>query len=349
ARMRERPIAQLTEALRAFGVRVVHLEGNDCPPIQVAPPEKLDQLAPSIELPTTTSSQFISALMLIAPWLPHGLTLRLAGAITSKPYIQMTADLLARVGARVQTSESLHIIKIAPGADSLSTLDGTVGRGLPAFEIDVEPDASGATYFWAAAALRPGRTIRVDGLDRRSFQGDTRFPELLERMGADVRASDELHSEPNPWTEVTGPATLTPIDADLSDMPDTAMTLAACCVFAHGPSTLRGLGTLRVKETDRIAAMVNELTKLGLTVENPVPADSANHYDDPDAIRIIPPSGGLDCSPDAPPVHFDTYDDHRMAMAMALIALQRPNVYINDPKCVAKTYPTFWAEFARLF
>ncbi|MEM7755646.1 MAG: 3-phosphoshikimate 1-carboxyvinyltransferase [Planctomycetota bacterium] len=346
-RMRERPIAQLGEALRTLGAHVAYLNATDCPPIQITPPTDLAQLAPTLDLPTTASSQYISALMLIAPWLPNGLTLRIQGQVTSAPYIHMTADLLGQVGATVHTSESLNTIKVAPGCDPDTPLTTTADRpklGLPAFDITVEPDASGATYFWAAAALQPGVTVRVSGLSTRSLQGDARFPDALERMGAKVRRSEPTKPTDETWIEVTGPEQLRPVDLDLADMPDAAMTLAACCAFATGPSTLRGLHTLRVKETDRIAALVNELNKLpGVTVENPADADQ-------DAIRITPaPEPKPTQTSGADPVAFDTYDDHRMAMSMALIALRRTNVRINDPACVAKTYPTFWTDFAKLY
>jgi 3-phosphoshikimate 1-carboxyvinyltransferase len=143
------------------------------------------------------------------------------------------------------------------------------------------------------------------------------------------------------WIQTFGPQSLKPILADMSEMPDAAMTLAAVACFASGTSILRGLRTLHVKECDRIAAMYTELTRLGVMVQTPVQGD-------PDAMTITPPPGGLDCSPSAPPITFETYNDHRMAMALALIGLRRPNISIKDPACVGKTYPTFWKDFAKL-
>lgn len=208
--------------------------------------------------------------------------------------------------------------------------------GIRPFSYEVEPDASGATYFWAAAAMIPGASCTVLGLDDASLQGDAAFPNLLRDMGADVRRAT------NPaGLRVTGPSRLAPITCDMADMPDAAMSLASVAAFAPGPTTIRGLGTLRVKETDRIAAMQAELAKVGVTVRQAGP--------DPDAITVTPPSGGLDCSPSAPRVEFDTYDDHRMAMSLALIGLRRPNVFIRDPRCVAKTYPTFWRDLDSLY
>ena len=179
------------------------------------------------------------------------------------------------------------------------------------------------------------------GLDDDSLQGDTDFPILLRRMGAGVNERRAVGAEPAS-IEVTGPALLKPILADMSDMPDAAMTLAAVACFAQGTSILRGLSTLRVKETDRIAAVSNELSKIGVKIETSAAGD-------PDALTITPPAGGVDCSVGASRVEFDTYDDHRMAMSLALIGLRRPNVWIKNPKCVAKTYPDFWRDFAALY
>ncbi len=321
ARMRQRPIAELTELLSSLGAKVEHLIDPGCPPVRITPPKGGVRPSDALEIGETQSSQFISALILTAPFLPEGLTLRLVGDITSSSYVRMTVSLLERLGANIRTAEDLRVIRVLPG--------------LTAFDYPVEPDASGATYFWAAGALLPGAEVGVKGLTESSFQGDAGFPELLARMGAEVTESDDT-------VRCRGPQTLRPVLADMADMPDATMTLAACCAFATGASILRGVRTLRVKETDRIAALRIELAKLGVTVEE-------NVQGDPDVMTITPPDAGIDCSDDCPPVHFDTYDDHRMAMALALIALRRPNCYINDPKCVAKTYPTYFADLAKLY
>lgn len=327
-RMRERPIGELIDALAELGATFDYLANPRFPPVRIIPPDDLPRSA-TLTLATTLSSQFISALLLIAPWLPGGLTLRLEGEITSAPYIQMTLGLLVHLGATVRTSDSLAIVRVAPPQNR---------RGLDAFDYPIEPDASGATYFWAAAALVPGAICRVLGLDDRSLQGDARFPDLLVRMGATL-IRDANPDEPA--TGIRGPASLAPIMADMGPMPDATMTLAAVACFASGRSILRGLRTLRHKETDRIAALQTELARIGVKVES-------NVLGDPDAITITPPPGGVDTSPDATPVEFDTYDDHRMAMALALIGLRRPNVSIRNPRCVAKTYPGFWADLSRL-
>jgi len=323
-RMRQRPIGDLTAALASLGVRVEHLGRPGCPPLRVHP----IALPPEADLAVRadTSSQFVSALLHLAPFLERGLTVRIEGAIASEPYVRMTLELLGRAGARIRHSDDLHVIRVGPGES---------GAGLGAFDLAVEPDASGATYFWGAAAITPGATARITGLAPQSVQGDTDFIALLARMGARVERADDALA-------CRGTAELRPVLADLAPMPDTAMTLAACACFATGTSILQGLSTLRVKETDRIEAIRTELTRLGVAIENPVQGD-------PNAMTITPPDGGIDTSPDAPRVEFDTYNDHRMAMSLALVGLRRPNVFIRNPRCVEKTYPTFWRDLARLY
>jgi 3-phosphoshikimate 1-carboxyvinyltransferase len=325
ARMRERPIGELGELLKGLGCSVEYLGSAGFPPVRITPPAPAASAGGTIDVKSFQSSQFISGLLLIGTWLPRGLTLRLHGAVTSASYIQMTLGLLTRLGAAVRTSEDLRVIRLGPG-----------GEGVSPFEYTVEPDATGATYFWGAGALA-GR-CRVMGLDSGSLQGDSDFPEVLGRMGAKVTRTGGRDAA----IEVAAPRQLRPILADMSSMPDAAMTLAAVACFADGTSILRGLRTLHIKECDRIAALQTELTKLGVNVQTPV-------QNDPDAMTITPPAGGIDCSPTAAPVVFDTYDDHRMAMALALIGLRRPNVTIRNPACVGKTYPGFWQDLAKLY
>lgn len=316
-RMRTRPIGELADMLTALGCAVEFLETTGCPPLRITPPRD-GPSTDTLTIPTTRSSQFISALLLVAPFLERGLTLRLTGPVTSASYVCMTVALLERLGVTVRTSEGLRVIRVRPG--------------MPPFEIDVEPDASGATYFWAAGALVPGASVAVTGLRPDALQGDSGFPALLARMGASVAVGEDT-------VTVRGPDRLAPIFADLSDMPDAAMTLAVCAAFADGTSIFRGVRTLRDKECDRIAALQSELGKIGVTVE-------ADVHGDPDVLTITPdpdktqqPTG---------PVVFDTFEDHRMAMSLALVGLRRPAVSIRDPGCVAKTYPGYFADFARL-
>lgn len=342
ARMRERPIGELCQILTQLGAQCTFLEKPDCPPVRIAPLKTRKSPGKVLDIPTTQSSQFISALLLIAPWLEGGLTIRLTGEITSPTYIEMSVGLLQRAGALVKTSEDLRIIRVGTPAGKTP--------GLDAFEYDVEPDASSATYFWAAAAINPGSSAKLMGLSHRSLQGDASFPSLLARMGAIVEQNPATQNTPLSAREepdqrdhflmTTGPGALEPIMADLSTMPDTAMTLAAVACFAPGMSILRGLRTLRVKETDRIEALRNELTKLNVKVDCPVMGDH-------DVMAITPPKGDMTLASSR--VEFDTYDDHRMAMSLAVIGLRRPNVFIKDPTCVAKTYPTFWQDLAKLY
>lgn len=326
ARMRQRPIGQLAAIIRSLGGAVEFLGAPGCPPLRISPPATPAAPAAPITIPTTLSGQFISAALLIAPWLsgPGGLTLKLTGEVTSASYISMTLGLLGRLGADVRSSHDLRVVRVG-------------GPPPGPFDLVLEADASAATYWWGLGAMLPGASVRVTGIEPESLQGDSRFPDLLARMGA--RA---IRGKPGEaWTCVAGPATLTPVLADLSDMPDAAMTLASVACFAPGTSILRGLRTLRVKETDRVEAMCRELAKLGVRVEHPVSGD-------PDAITITPPPGGLPEGADAPPLELETYDDHRMAMSLAMIGLRRPNVRILNPACVGKTYPTFWADLARV-
>jgi 3-phosphoshikimate 1-carboxyvinyltransferase len=332
ARMRERPIAELVNSLRQLGAAVAHTGREGVPPVRVSPPPELITGA-RLAVPTTESSQFITALLLIAPWLPGGLTLTLDGKITSRSYIVMTLGMLDALGARVRTSDDLRVIRVA-GASAQRP-------GLAPFSYQVEPDASSATYFWGAAALFSGAVCRVEGIDARSLQGDAQFADLLGRMGATV-IREEATAQAPASIGIRGPAHLNPIMADLSQMPDAAVTLGAIACFAPGRSILRGLRTLRVKESDRIAALQAELAKVGVKVETSV-------LGDPDAITIFPPLGGIDCSPTCPPVEFETYNDHRMAMALSLVGLRRPNVTVCNPRCVGKTFPGFWRELASLY
>lgn len=328
ARMRERPIGELAEALEDLGAKVEFLQQEGRPPVRIAAPESLPPGA-VVDLEPALSSQFISALLLVAPWMPGGLTLRLEGEVASRSYVLMTLGLLDELGATVKTSDDLRLLRVAGAGGA---------RGLKAFQYQVEPDASAATYFWGAAALFPAAIARIDGLHARSLQGDSDFPELLTRMGATVMREEGEKAS----IGVRGPAALAPVMADMADMPDAAIALAVVCSFAGGRSVLRGLRTLRVKESDRIAALQAELKKIGVSVETQVLGDS-------DAITITPPAAGVDVSASAPAVEFETYDDHRLAMALALVGLKRPNVKIRNPACVRKTYPGFWRDLATLY
>lgn len=325
ARMRQRPIGELTGALASLGVTIQHLGAPDCPPVRIVPPA-VPLHAPKIEFGTLKSSQFVSALLLVAPWISGGLTIRHTATVTSPSYIWMSLRLLERLGASVQSSDDLRVVRVGPGDASTPGLNG--------FDLTIEPDASSATYWLAAGAMCPGSRAIVRGLGPDSLQGDAAFASLIERMGAEISLDSDAIA-------CVGPKELRPVVVDMADMPDAAMSLASVACFARGATIIRGLQTLRVKESDRIGAMEAELAKVGVRVET-------NYLGDPGAIRITPPTSGIDCSAGAPAVEFDTYDDHRMAMSLALIGLRRPNVLVRNPSCVNKTYPGFWRELARL-
>lgn len=320
-RMQQRPIGQLAALLQSLGCTIDYLKAEGCPPLRITPPTQL--ATTQITIGRTQSSQFITALMLVAVFLDDGLTISMPDGTTSASYVRMTIDLLDHLGVQIKHADNLSVIKVSPG--------------LAPFSLDIEPDASGATYWWAAGALLPTSTIRVQGFNPStpSSQGDAHFPTLLEQMGCKLITSDNTLA-------CKGQTNLSPIICDMSDMPDAVMSLAAVACFAKGTTIIKGVKTLRVKECDRIAALQAQLGKLAVFVED-------NLNGDEDTLSITPPDSGIDCTDTAPPVSFDTYDDHRMAMSLSLLALRRPNITINNPKCVAKTYPNYFQHFAKLY
>lgn len=344
ARMRQRPISELADALEQLGIRIEYLGSTGHPPLRIVPPIDHRSLNDLISFGRTASSQFISAMLMACPFLDRDVGIVCTEPPTSEPYVRMTQDVMEAVGIAF-LRKTLQNKSDLPGMRSRLP-----GQRLPAFSYNIEPDASGATYFLACAALVPNARCIIDGLPwigepGTSLQGDAWFGGLIAAMGADERADE--HS-----TEASGNATLAAIDYSLADMPDTAMTAAVLACFASpttdnpaAASTLRGLRTLRVKETDRLAALQTELTKFGATVD--IFEETLGGQQD-EGLRITPPPLPTTHSP-LPPIFFDTYHDHRMAMSLALIGLRRPNVFIRDPKCVAKTYPTFWKDLAKLY
>ena len=298
AQLRARPFGPLIDALTSLGVSVDSLGEPGRLPVAVAGPVNGGQ----VSLPGHLSSQFLSGLLMSAPLMPEGLSVELTSPLVSVPYVEMTASVMASFGVQ---SDGLTV---RPQAYQASTYA-------------IEPDASAASYFLAAAAITGGR-VTVEGLGTASIQGDVRFADLLEQMGARVER------EPHRLT-VTGTGELHGIAVDMADISDTAQTLAAVAVFADGPTVVRGIGFIRGKETDRIDAVVTELQRAGIEATN-----------DADGFTIVP--GPLR------PTRFHTYDDHRMAMSLALIGLRQPGVEIENPGCVAKTYPGYFADLARL-
>ena len=303
ARMHERPIGDLVDALRRIGARIDYEAADGFPPLRIHPGEvRLEQ---PVRVRGDVSSQFLTALLLALP-LAGGGRIEVDGDLISKPYIEITISLMARFSVNVERRD-------------WSAFDVPAGPYTSPGRILVEGDASAASYFLAAGAIGGG-PVRVDGVGRDSIQGDVRFGEVLERMGARVTLGDG-------WIESKAERRLVPLDMDLNHIPDAAMTAAVLALFADGPSTLRNIASWRVKETDRLAAMATELRKLGAEVD-----------DGPDFLRIIPQQL-------KPNVSIDTYDDHRIAMSFSLVSLGGVPVRINDPGCVAKTFPEYFDVF----
>ncbi len=327
ARMRLRPIGELVDQLRNLGAKIQYLGGSGCPPLRVEP-TGVPLRGGELTVPTTLSSQFISALLMVGPLCDRGLTLTLTGPVTSASYIAMTVSLMRRYAVEARVEEEGRRFEIARG-------------GYGACDYLVEPDASSATYFLAAAAITPGASCTIEGLGKGSAQGDVGFADALARMGAGLVFGGD-------FITVTGRAEpLRGIDIDMSLMPDAALTLAAVACCAEGTTVLRGLRTLRVKETDRLAALQTELGKLGAraTIEEE-DGDESLRIDPAGASEVLFQRGPGAASPR--PVVIDTYDDHRLAMSFAVLGLRRPGIRIADPACVNKTYPEFWSHLESL-
>ncbi|BCB25837.1 hypothetical protein SKTS_07230 [Sulfurimicrobium lacus] len=319
ARMHERPIGDLVDALRQLGADITYLGNEGFPPLAIKPafphPSPLPlagegdgvALRGLVRVRGNVSSQFLTALLMAAPLAGQDVNIEVVGELISKPYIEITLNLMRRFGVEVERQE-WQVFTIRAGQQYRSP-----------GEIHVEGDASSASYFLAAGAIGKG-PVRVEGVGKSSIQGDVRFAEALASMGANITMGDN-------WIESSGSGKLKAIDLDCNHIPDAAMTLAVAALFADGTTTLRNIASWRVKETDRIAAMATELRKVGATVE-----------EGPDYIRVTPPAA---LTPNAV---IDTYDDHRMAMCFGLIALGSVPLRINDPKCAAKTFPDYFPK-----
>ncbi|EBB8131498.1 3-phosphoshikimate 1-carboxyvinyltransferase [Salmonella enterica] len=304
-RMKERPIGHLVDSLRQGGANIDYLEQENYPPLRL----RGGFTGGDIEVDGSVSSQFLTALLMTAPLAPEDTIIRVKGELVSKPYIDITLNLMKTFGVEIANHHYQQFV-VKGGQQYHSP-----GRYL------VEGDASSASYFLAAGAIKGG-TVKVTGIGRKSMQGDIRFADVLEKMGATITWGDdfiactrgELHA----------------IDMDMNHIPDAAMTIATTALFAKGTTTLRNIYNWRVKETDRLFAMATELRKVGAEVEE-------GH----DYIRITPP---------AKLHHADigTYNDHRMAMCFSLVALSDTPVTILDPKCTAKTFPDYFEQLARM-
>ncbi len=322
ARMHERPIGDLVDALRQAGARIDYTENDGFPPLHILPRSPAGGRGgggeghSEVTVKGNVSSQYLTGLLLSAPLLGREATVAVEGELISKPYVEITLNLMKRYGIEVKREGWQRFT--VPAATYRSP-----------GEIEVEGDASSASYFLAAGAIGHG-PVRVRGVGRDSIQGDVRFAEALARMGAEVGFGRDNASS---WIECRlGCADrLHAIDIDCNHIPDAAMTLGVLALFANGTSTLRNIASWRVKETDRIAAMATELRKLGATVEEGA-----------DYLRVTPPAR---LTPNA---SIDTYDDHRMAMCFSLVALGGVPIRINDPKCVNKTFPEYFERFAEI-
>ncbi|MFM7658453.1 MAG: 3-phosphoshikimate 1-carboxyvinyltransferase [Burkholderiaceae bacterium] len=314
ARMHERPIGDLVDALNAAGAHIDYTGNPGFPPLHI----HRGRLRPQrMQVRGNVSSQFLTALLMAAPLIAReqSLTIEVVGELISKPYIEITLNLLARFGIQIER-DAWAVFTIPAGQMYQSP-------GV----IHVEGDASSASYFLAAGAIAGG-PVRVEGVGRSSIQGDVRFIEALQQMGAEITMGDN-------WIEAKSTGALKAIDADFNHIPDAAMTIAVAALYADGTSTLRNIASWRVKETDRLAAMATELRKLGALVE-----------EGSDYLRVTPPIV-------LQPATIDTYDDHRMAMCFSLASLNGTlrdgtTVRINDPQCVAKTFPDYFDAFARI-
>lgn len=304
-RMHERPIGDLVEALRQVGAHIDYLESSGFPPLLIRPSQPMAKGV--VRVRGDVSSQFLTGLLMALPLLRVQVTVEVEGELISKPYIDITLKTMERFGVSV----------IREGWERFTLPAGAIYRSPGT--VYVEGDASSASYFLALGAIGGG-PVRVEGVGADSIQGDVRFAEALEQMGARITMG------PN-WIEACSPenGVLKGVSLDCNHIPDAAMTLATTALFAEGPTRLTNIASWRVKETDRIHAMATELRKLGAEV-----------IEEADAITVIP--GGVHQSP---PAGIDTYDDHRMAMCFSLAAF-RGMIRINDPGCVAKTFPDYF-------
>lgn len=301
-RMHERPIKDLVDALLQLNANISYLNQEGYPPLKISPSEII--VNSSVKIRGDISSQFLTALLMAIPLTKKEVSIEIVGDLISKPYIDITLNLMSRFGVHVKKIDWQHFL--IPGSSAY------VSPG----EIFVEGDASSASYFLAAGAL--AGDIEVKGIGKNSIQGDVKFTEALALMGAKIQTLEAS-------IKVSKVKTLQAINLDCNHIPDAAMTLAVLALFANGTTKLHNIGSWRVKETDRIKAMATELKKLGAAV-----------VEGEDFIEITPP---LHIKED---VEIDTYDDHRIAMCFSLVSLKNIPITINDPACVNKTFPTYF-------
>ena len=303
ARMRERPIGDLVEALIQLGAKVETISGHRsviCPPLKIT---ALGLPGGKTKIAGNISSQFLSALLMVAPYAQSPVEIEVTTELNSKPYVDITLSIMQDFDVSVER-DGYNRFTISPALYS------------PRSNYLIESDASAASYFFAAPAICGG-TVRVENISRKSVQGDITFLDILAQMGC-------LIEETKNCILVTGPTELRGLDVDMRDIPDTAQTLAVIAPFASTPTRIRGIASARIKETDRVTATCAELTRLGVKV---------NEHED--GMTIYP------CS-EFQPTSIQTYNDHRMAMAFSLIGLRVPGIKIENPSCVSKTFPHFF-------
>lgn len=304
SRMRERPLGDLADALNALGAQVTCESPGRCPPVMI---HANGLKGGSASVRGNISSQFLSGILMATPSAESQTELIVEGQLVSKPYVDMTLRVMEDFGIKVEAPEDLSKFLIP------------AKRCYQATEYSIEPDASAASYYWAAAAILGG-TVTVAGLSENSLQGDVNFVKCLETMGCEVSWGENSIS-------VTGHGQLRGADLDMNPISDTVQTLAAVALFAEGTTTVTGVAHNRHKETDRIGDLATELRKLGAEVEEL-----------PDGLKITPG--------DLREAHINTYEDHRMAMSLSLVGLRQAGVVINEPGCTAKTYPTYFQEMS---
>lgn len=308
-RMHQRPIQDLVDAWRELEVPIDYLGLKGCPPIKIHGQAKFTKR--EVSLKGNISSQFLSSILLVSPYLPQPFTIRIDGELSSRSYVEMTTSTMEKFGVRVKQQNNTFMI------DSPT--------GYQAQEFAIEGDATGCSYLWGLAAISGGR-VRVHNISIHSQQGDIEFLQLLKRMGCTVRSGSQNATD---WVEVSGPSELQSIKADMSQMPDSAQTLAVLASVAKGTTTITGLHTLRHKETDRLLALQQELQKLGITSQTTE-----------DSISI---EGGQPRS-----ASIRTYEDHRMAMSFAMLAARLKGIQIQEPQVVEKSFPNFWEVLKQL-
>ena len=321
ARMHERPIRDLVDGLRQVGAKIEYELQEGYPPIQISAAEI--QIKDVVKVRGDVSSQFLTALLMALPLVANDpVRIEVIGELISRPYIDITLKLMARFGVNVACPDMQSFVIPAKTSDSVYKSPG---------QLSVEGDASSASYFLALGAIGGG-SVKVLGVGKDSIQGDVAFADALALMGANINAGED-------WIEVAGVKNangkLNGITIDCTEIPDAAMTLAVAALFAEGPTRLNSIASWRVKETDRIAAMAKELKKVGAIVEEGA-----------DYIVVQAPPSQSDWK--SPAEGIDTYDDHRMAMCFSLAVFGPNALKINDPNCVAKTFPTYFAEFAKV-